>query len=169
MAATPCPLCASTAGPKHICPGLTAQLVGKVLDGRYKLESVLGQGGMGVVYRALDLRLRRTVALKLLRAHTSADRRAKERLLVEARAAAALDHPNICTIYEVGETPDGTAFIAMAFYPGETLEQVRAKIDLTDQQKLFAGDSRHRGFIFKNYVTLPATAATYKHLSGRPQ
>src|SRR5687767_5922425 len=95
-------------------------LVGATL-GHYEIIARLGEGGMGVVYRALDLRLRRTVALKLLRVQTSDDQRAKERLRVEARAAAALDHPNICTIFEVGETPDGTAFVAMAFYPGETL------------------------------------------------
>jgi serine/threonine protein kinase/Tfp pilus assembly protein PilF len=92
--------------------------------GHYQIVARLGEGGMGVVYRAIDLRLRRTVALKLLRPHTPQNVRAKERLLVEARAAAALDHANICTIYEVGETADDSTFIAMGFYAGETLEQV---------------------------------------------
>jgi len=90
----------------------------------YQIVARLGEGGMGVVYRAIDLRLRRTVALKLLRAHAPQNLRAKERLLAEARAAAALDHANICTIYEVGETGDHSTFIAMGFYAGETLEQV---------------------------------------------
>lgn len=88
----------------------------------YHIAERLGQGGMGVVYRATDLRLRRAVAIKLLRSHAPNDHAARERMLGEARAAAALDHPNICTIYEVGETPE-LSFIAMAFYPGETLAQ----------------------------------------------
>jgi serine/threonine protein kinase/predicted Zn-dependent protease len=92
--------------------------------GHYQIVARLGRGGMGVVYEALDVRLRRTVALKLVRAQTPHDVGARERLLSEARAAAALDHPNICTIYEVGETDDHLPYIAMAFYTGETLEQV---------------------------------------------
>jgi serine/threonine-protein kinase len=92
--------------------------------GHYEIVARIGEGGMGLVYRAVDVRLRRTVALKLVRPRANDDLRAKERLLAEARAAAALDHPNICTIYEVGETVEGLPFIAMAFYPGETLEQV---------------------------------------------
>lgn len=89
----------------------------------YQIVERLGQGGMGVVYRAEDRRLKRTVALKLLRARGQDDARAKDRLLIEARAAAALDHPNICTIYEVGETAE-QPFIAMGYYSGETLEQL---------------------------------------------
>jgi serine/threonine-protein kinase len=92
--------------------------------GHYQIVARLGEGGMGVVYHAIDLRLRRSVALKLLRAHTPQSLRARERLLVEARAAAALDHTNICTVYEVGETAEQSAFIAMGFYPGETLAQL---------------------------------------------
>ena len=90
----------------------------------YEIVARLGQGGMGVVYRAIDLRLRRTVAIKLLRSHTHTNQRAKERLLIEARAAAALDHANISTIYEVGETAEQRTYIAMAYYSGETLERV---------------------------------------------
>jgi serine/threonine protein kinase/Flp pilus assembly protein TadD len=92
--------------------------------GHYEIVARLGEGGMGIVYRAVDLRLRRPVALKLLRTHTPHNLRAKERLLVEARAAAALDHANICTIYEVGETAEQSTFIAMAFYPGVTIDEV---------------------------------------------
>lgn len=90
----------------------------------YEIAQRLGQGGMGVVYRALDHQLQRTVALKLLRPRTQGNTRAKERLLIEARAAAALDHPNICTIYEVGETAEQQSFIAMGYYEGETLEHL---------------------------------------------
>src|SRR5258708_26775335 len=79
-------------------------------------------GGMGVVYRATDLKLGRTVALKLLSPQMAADETAKARFLREARAASALDHPNIGVIHEVGEQ-DGELFIAMAFYEGESLKQ----------------------------------------------
>jgi serine/threonine-protein kinase len=90
----------------------------------YRLLERRGQGGMGVVYRAEDLHLRRQVALKLLRGRESQDGSARDRLLAEARAAAALDHPNICTIHEVGATADGIPYIVMAYYPGATLEQL---------------------------------------------
>src|SRR6185503_19374423 len=90
----------------------------------YEIVERLGQGGMGVVYRAEDLRLKRTVALKLLRARGQDDARDKDRLLIEARAAAALDHPNICTIFEVGETDERQPFIAMGYYEGETLQEL---------------------------------------------
>ena len=101
----------------------TDPMVGATV-GHYQIVARIGEGGMGLVYRAVDVRLRRTVALKLVRPRDIDDLHAKERLLAEARAAAALDHPNICTIYEVGETVDALPFIAMAFYAGETLEQV---------------------------------------------
>lgn len=94
--------------------------------GHYEMRRKLGAGGMGVVYEAYDARLQRTVALKFLSALSSKDEQARQRLLAEARAAAALDHPNVGTVYEVGETDDGRTFIAMALYQGETL---REKID----------------------------------------
>jgi serine/threonine protein kinase/tetratricopeptide (TPR) repeat protein len=89
----------------------------------YEILERLGVGGMGVVYKARDTRLDRTVAIKFLSDHLVADADAGERFLVEARAAAALDHPNICAIHEVGETDDGRFYIAMQYYEGETLRQ----------------------------------------------
>jgi serine/threonine protein kinase/predicted ATPase len=88
----------------------------------YEILEKLGGGGMGVVYKARDLRLERLVALKFLPQHLSADEEAKKRFLMEARAAAALDHPNICAIHESGETADGQLFLAMPCYEGETLK-----------------------------------------------
>lgn len=89
----------------------------------YEILDRLGVGGMGVVYKARDLRLNRLVALKFLAPHLSANSEAKKRFMQEARAASALDHTNICTVYEIDETDDGLVFIAMAYYEGETLKQ----------------------------------------------
>jgi predicted ATPase len=88
---------------------------------RYRITREVGRGGMGVVYLATDLQLDRNVALKFLPASSSADPDARRRLFAEARAAAMLDHPNIATIYDVGESDEGRLFIAMAFCPGESL------------------------------------------------
>ena len=109
-------------------PFLSAALMPDLLglNGRsvshFKVLEPLGAGGMGVVYRAEDTRLTRSVALKFLLPQSSLDSSAKARFLREARAAAALDHPNLCTIYEVGESEGGRLFLAMALYSGETLK-----------------------------------------------
>ena len=89
--------------------------------GSYELISVIGEGGMGVVYHALDTRLRRSLALKFLPRDLTRDETAKARFVQEAQAASALDHPNIYTIYDIGETDDGQLYLAMAFYEGGTL------------------------------------------------
>ncbi len=89
----------------------------------YQVLEELGGGGMGVVYKALDTRLRRHVALKFLPVELTRHNPAKERFLLEARAASTLDHPNVCTVHEVDETPDGRLFIAMAYYQGQSLRQ----------------------------------------------
>jgi serine/threonine-protein kinase PknK len=99
--------------------------------GHFEILSRLGAGGMGVVYRARDLKLDRDVALKFLPSAAGEDREATVRFLNEARAASALDHPHIATVYEVGETPEGKPFIAMAYSPGMSLKERIARKDLS--------------------------------------
>ena len=95
-------------------------LTGRTIS-HFDLREALGAGGMGVVYRAEDTRLGRAVALKFLLPHYNIDSSAKARFLREAHAAAALDHPNLCAVHEIGTSDDGWLFLAMAFYEGETL------------------------------------------------
>jgi len=97
-------------------------MVGKTI-GHFKVLEQIGSGGMGVVYKARDLALDRIVALKSLRPDAADGTKAMAQLLVEARTAAILDHPNICTIYEVLQTQDEQVFVAMAYYGGETVYQ----------------------------------------------
>jgi len=101
---------------------------------RYRRLAQIGDGGMGVVYKAEDTKLRRLVALKFLPAAWSRDPVAKERFLMEARAAAALDHPNICTLHEVDEAEDGQMFFVMAYYEGETVKSRMSRGTLTWQE-----------------------------------
>jgi eukaryotic-like serine/threonine-protein kinase len=94
-----------------------------LIAGKYRIIEEIGRGGMGVVYRAEDIKLQRTVALKFLPAQWTADPEARERFVHEARAASALDHPNVCNIHEIEETEDGRMYIAMACYEGESLRE----------------------------------------------
>lgn len=93
----------------------------KLFADRYEILGVLGKGGMGVVYKARDTKLKRIVALKFLPAELSTDRESRDRFVQEAQTAASLSHPNICTIHEVDET-EGTSFIAMEYVEGNTLK-----------------------------------------------
>lgn len=93
---------------------------GTVFAGKYKILGELGRGGMGEVYLAEDTTLARKVALKLLPEETYQDPEARQRFVREAKAAAALDHPYICSVHEVGEA-EGRLFFAMEYVDGETL------------------------------------------------
>ena len=89
--------------------------------GPYEIQAPLGAGGMGEVYKARDTRLDRTVAIKVLPEHVAADPDLKQRFEREARTVAALNHPHICTLHDIG-TQDGVDFLVMEYLDGETLE-----------------------------------------------
>jgi len=91
----------------------------------YRLEATLGRGGMGVVYRAYDSRLKRRVALKVLAPELIRDSRFRERFLTESELAASLDHPNVIPIYEAGEA-EGVLFVAMRYVDGDLKAVLRA-------------------------------------------
>ena len=90
--------------------------------GPYEIITPLGAGGMGEVYKARDTRLDRTVAIKVLPAHVASDPDVRQRFEREARAVAALNHPHICTLYDIG-SQDGTDFLVMEYLEGETLAE----------------------------------------------
>lgn len=96
-------------------------MIGSTIS-HYKILEKLGEGGMGIVYKAQDLKLDRLVALKFLPPHFAGEEERK-RFIHEAKAASSLDHPNICTFYEIGEAESGHIFIAMAYYEGRTLKE----------------------------------------------
>jgi serine/threonine protein kinase/tetratricopeptide (TPR) repeat protein len=105
----------------------------------YEILSQLGAGGMGVVYKAKDLRLGRLVALKFLPPQFASAEDLKQRFVNEARAASALDHANICTIHEIDESEEGQLFIAMAFYEGQSLQERIARGPLSPAETLEIG------------------------------
>jgi non-specific serine/threonine protein kinase len=124
----------------------------------YKILEKLGEGGMGVVYKAQDTKLKRTVALKFLPPALTRDSQAKQRFMQEAQAASALDHINICTIYEIDETEDGQLFISMAFYDGETVREkidrgplkVAQAVDIAAQVAEALREAHHKGIVHRD-------------------
>ncbi|HEU5458675.1 MAG TPA: serine/threonine-protein kinase, partial [Terracidiphilus sp.] len=131
---------------------------GEIVAGNYRILAEAGSGGMGVVYRALDLRLNRTVALKFLPPELDTGDKDKERFLREARTASSLDHPNIGVIHGIEETEDGVTFIVMAFYEGSTLAQriqqgplpVHYAIGLASQVATGLAEAHSRGIVHRD-------------------
>ena len=125
--------------------------------GQYEIVELVAGGAMGEVYKAKDQRLDRTVALKFLPADLSRDLNARRRFLREAKAVAQLDHPNVATIYDAGET-QGQAFLALAFYGGETLQQklesgplpVPEAVDIARQIAKGLGAAHHRKIVHRD-------------------
>jgi len=101
----------------------------------YLIEEKIGEGGMGIVYKAEDTKLKRPVALKFLKPEALRNEKEKARFFREAQAAAALDHPNICTIYEIQEIA-GQIFIAMAYIEGKNLDEIIEQNPLKLEQAL---------------------------------
>ena len=104
--------------------------------GPYEILDQLGQGGMGIVYKARDTQLDRVVALKFLPGHLSQDENSKKRFVQEAKAASALDHANICTTHHIGETEDGATYIVMSYYQGQTLKYRMSENTFSEEEAL---------------------------------
>jgi serine/threonine protein kinase/tetratricopeptide (TPR) repeat protein len=119
-------------------------MIGKTVS-HYRIIEKLGEGGMGVVYKAEDTKLRRTIALKFLPAGFMSDPEAKQRFVREAQAASALEHPNVCNIHEIGETEDGLLFICMACYDGESLREKTGRGPLGLEEALRIASQVARG------------------------
>jgi serine/threonine-protein kinase len=132
-------------------------MIGRTVS-HYRITRQLGQGGMGVVYEAHDLKLGRTVALKFLPPDLTDHPEAKARFVREARTISALDHPNVCSIFEIDETDDGRLFIAMARYEGETLKQRIARgslplaqvVDITGQVLQGLAQAHAQGIVHRD-------------------
>ena len=135
---------------KGIIPGTT-------FASRYKVIEELGRGGMGVVYKAEDAKLKRTVAIKLLPPELTGDKEARERFVREAQSAALLDHPNVCTIYEVDESEDQT-FISMAYVDGQNLRdkvkpgplEIKEGLDLGIQAAEGLAAAHNKGIVHRD-------------------
>ncbi|UCH82623.1 MAG: serine/threonine protein kinase, partial [Candidatus Latescibacterota bacterium] len=132
-------------------------MIGQTVS-HYRILEELGAGGMGVVYRAEDTKLKRTVALKFLPLELTRDKNAKTRFIHEARAASALQHHNICTIHEIDETEVGRVFISMDCYEGETLKDKIAKgplavdeaIDIATQVAKGLAEAHEAGMVHRD-------------------
>jgi GAF domain-containing protein len=130
--------------------------VGVLVDGKYRVDAVIGEGGMGAVFRAWDLRLERSVAIKVVRADLLSDRDSRARFRRESQIVAKLQHPAIVTVFDYGTLADGAAFLVMEFVPGEDLRSLlkrEQKLGTTQTVALIGGiaagvDSAHKSGVF---------------------
>ena len=130
---------------------------GQMIGGKSKIIQKIGEGGMGIVYKAEDTKLKRNVALKFLPSELTRDKKAKARFIQEAQAAAALNHPHICIIHEVDESDDQT-FIAMEFIEGKTLKDkieagalaIDEAIDIVSQVAEGLGEAHKKGIVHRD-------------------
>jgi serine/threonine-protein kinase len=111
-------------------------LLGVVIDGRYRIEQRIGEGGMGVVYRAAHVVLKKPLAIKILRGEQAHDPDVVQRFVQEARAASAIGHPNIVNISDFGRTTDGAVYLAMELLAGQTLAEAMQKGPLAQERAL---------------------------------
>src|SRR6476661_2426599 len=100
------------------------ELIGEVIDGRYRLDATLGRGGMGLVYRAHHVGLRRHVAVKILHPSLAASPEVRNRFEREALAVGKIEHPNCVSVYDVGRLPDGSLYLAMELLEGRPLADI---------------------------------------------
>src|SRR5688572_12365790 len=133
-------------------------LIGRTLDGRYRVVRRIADGGMATVYLGVDERLDREVALKVMRPHLVHDESFVSRFRREARSAASLSHPNVVAVHDQGED-DGTVFLAMEYVPGLTLREVlheegalspRAALDVLEPVLLALGEAHAKGLIHRD-------------------
>jgi serine/threonine-protein kinase len=141
-----------------VSSGVTESLVGRLLDGRYRVLSHIADGGMATVYLALDTRLDREVALKVMRPGLAGDETFVSRFRREARSAARLSHPNVVAVFDQGED-DGNIFLAMEYVPGQTLREVmqaegpltpRAALDFLDPMLQALASAHRAGIIHRD-------------------
>lgn len=142
----------------RVSSGVTESLLGRVLDGRYRVQSHIADGGMASVYLALDTRLDREIALKVLRHDLAQDEAFASRFRREARSAARLSHPNVVAVFDQGED-DGHMFLAMEYVPGQTLREVmkaegpltpRAALDIMGPVLQALGAAHRAGIIHRD-------------------
>ena len=112
---------------------LDTLMIGNMV-GHYRIVARIGAGGMGEVFLAKDTRLGRKAAIKFLPAELAGNQERRQRFLTEAKAASALNHPHVCTVYDVGETADGVPFIAMEFVDGDSLDKLLSRKPLEDRE-----------------------------------
>jgi hypothetical protein len=136
--------------------GGSSMTIGVVIDNKYRVDAVIGQGGMGAVFRAWDLRLERPVAIKVVRADLLGDPDSRARFRRESQIVARLQHPSIVTVFDYGTLPDGAAYLVMEFVPGEDLRHMmkrEGRLAIARTAELLGGicsgvESAHKSGIF---------------------